>query len=424
MCSARGRVASELNASLYRLGNWEERGSGNAGPKLCPFSPTSAASPTPCMPDTRLHPNFSLTAPVPGTCDLRVQRHKGEDPCRGDEEVEERNPTDTGRRKGQLLPSMEGAAPIMCTHLEARAPHRRVGLSICVRRASSLVVPFFFLPKEGHLEIACHGQRVSSQRGTQGLPMRDTYPPTLCLAAPAYKMLPNPKQLEQYYAGETKARAEVIDELHFSEKTGHVLGVAQEKGREAKDKASGAADHAMGRSQDAMGATRDKAREAADRTMGMGRDAKETTRDKAYQAKDAASDAAGRAMDKGRGAAEATRDKAYQAKDKASDTASDGAQQTGSYLSQTAEVAKQKAAGAAQYAKETVVAGKDKTGAILQQAGETVMSTAVGAKDKVVSTAVGAKDAVVNSLGMAGENKDGTTNAGKDTSTYKPGRDY
>lgn len=54
------------------------------------------------------------------------------------------------------------------------------------------------------------------------------------------------------------------------------------------------------------------------------------------------------------------------------------------------------------------------------------MSTAVGAKDKVVSAAVGAKDAVVNSLGMAGENNDGTTNARKDTSTYKPGtgRDY
>ena len=59
------------------------------------------------------------------------------------------------------------------------------------------------------------------------------------------------------------------------------------------------------------------------------------------------------------------------------------------------------------------------------QAGETVMNTAAGAKDKVVSTAVGAKDAVMNSLGMAGENDDGTTtNPGKDTSTYKPGRDY
>ena len=55
------------------------------------------------------------------------------------------------------------------------------------------------------------------------------------------------------------------------------------------------------------------------------------------------------------------------------------------------------------------------------------MSTAVGAKDTVVNTAVGAKDAVMNSLGMAGENNDGTTgttNAGKDTSTRKPGRDY
>ena len=54
------------------------------------------------------------------------------------------------------------------------------------------------------------------------------------------------------------------------------------------------------------------------------------------------------------------------------------------------------------------------------------MNTAVGAKDTVVSTAVGAKDAVMNSLGMAGENNDGTTttNAGKDTSTRKPGRDY
>ena len=53
------------------------------------------------------------------------------------------------------------------------------------------------------------------------------------------------------------------------------------------------------------------------------------------------------------------------------------------------------------------------------------MNTAAGAKDKVVSTAVGAKDAVMNSLGMAGENDDGTTtNSGKDTSTYKPGRDY
>jgi len=60
------------------------------------------------------------------------------------------------------------------------------------------------------------------------------------------------------------------------------------------------------------------------------------------------------------------------------------------------------------------------------QAGEKVMNTAVGAKDTVVSTAVGAKDAVMNSLGMAGENNDGTTttNAGKDTSTRKPGRDY
>jgi len=55
----------------------------------------------------------------------------------------------------------------------------------------------------------------------------------------------------------------------------------------------------------------------------------------------------------------------------------------------------------------------------------TVVSTAVGAKDTVVNTAVGAKDAVMNSLGMAGENNDGTTtNAGKDTSTRKPGRDY
>ena len=53
------------------------------------------------------------------------------------------------------------------------------------------------------------------------------------------------------------------------------------------------------------------------------------------------------------------------------------------------------------------------------------MSTAVGAKDTDVNTAVGAKDAVMNSLGMAGENNDGTTtNAGKDTSTRKPGRDY
>jgi hypothetical protein len=53
------------------------------------------------------------------------------------------------------------------------------------------------------------------------------------------------------------------------------------------------------------------------------------------------------------------------------------------------------------------------------------MSTAVGAKDTLVNTAVGAKDAVMNSLGMAGENKDGTIiNAGKDTSTRKPGRDY
>ena len=55
----------------------------------------------------------------------------------------------------------------------------------------------------------------------------------------------------------------------------------------------------------------------------------------------------------------------------------------------------------------------------------TVVSTAVGAKDTDVNTAVGAKDAVMNSLGMAGENNDGTTtNAGKDTSTRKPGRDY
>lgn len=59
------------------------------------------------------------------------------------------------------------------------------------------------------------------------------------------------------------------------------------------------------------------------------------------------------------------------------------------------------------------------------QAGEKVINTAAGAKDTVVSTAVGAKDAVMNSLGMAGENDDGTTtNAGKDTSTRKPGRDY
>jgi hypothetical protein len=59
---------------------------------------------------------------------------------------------------------------------------------------------------------------------------------------------------------------------------------------------------------------------------------------------------------------------------------------------------------------------------------DTVVSTAVGAKDTVVSTAVGAKDAMMNSLGMAGEDKDGTTttDAGKDTSTCKPGtgRDY
>ena len=56
---------------------------------------------------------------------------------------------------------------------------------------------------------------------------------------------------------------------------------------------------------------------------------------------------------------------------------------------------------------------------------DTVVSTAVGAKDTDVNTAVGAKDAVMNSLGMAGENNDGTTtNAGKDTSTRKPGRDY
>uniref|UniRef100_A0A0A9BUP8 Uncharacterized protein n=1 Tax=Arundo donax TaxID=35708 RepID=A0A0A9BUP8_ARUDO len=57
---------------------------------------------------------------------------------------------------------------------------------------------------------------------------------------------------------------------------------------------------------------------------------------------------------------------------------------------------------------------------------DTVVSTAVGAKDTVVSTAVGPKDAAMNTLGMAGENKDGstTTNTGKDTSTYKPGRGY
>ncbi|KAF8717145.1 hypothetical protein HU200_026262 [Digitaria exilis] len=78
--------------------------------------------------------------------------------------------------------------------------------------------------------------------------------------------------------------------------------------------------------------------------MGMGHDAMEVTRDKAYQAEDAASDTAG-------------------------DRARDGAQQTGSYLSQTAEVAGDLWTCEAYSA---------------MQAGETVMNTAVGIKDKVV----------------------------------------
>jgi hypothetical protein len=112
------------------------------------------------------------------------------------------------------------------------------------------------------------------------------------------------------------------------------MGAAQEKGREAKHKAS----------------------DAADRAMGMGHDAGEAAKDRAYRAKDAASGAAGRA-----------RDIASDAAGAAEDRARDGAQQTGSYVAQTAEAARQKAAGAALYAKDTVVASKDKTGALLQQ---------------------------------------------------------
>nr|XP_051205738.1 late embryogenesis abundant protein 14-like isoform X2 [Lolium perenne] len=110
-----------------------------------------------------------------------------------------------------------------------------------------------------------------------------------------------------YRDGEAKARAE--------EKTGHVMGSAQEKARDAKDTVSDAAGHAMDRSGDA----------------------KEATKEKAYEAKDVASDATGRAMDKGRGAAEATKEKGCEAKDKAAGT----------------EAAKQKASGAAQYTVDT-----------------------------------------------------------------------
>ncbi|OEL14930.1 hypothetical protein BAE44_0024051 [Dichanthelium oligosanthes] len=88
----------------------------------------------------------------------------------------------------------------------------------------------------------------------------------------------------------------------------------------------------------------------------------------------------------------------HDAKDAASDAGDrtrGGAQQTGSYVSQTAKAARQKAAAAAQ-------GDGDEHG----HGGEL-------------------KDKVMNSLGMAGENNDGTANsAGKDTSTYKPGRDY
>ena len=100
----------------------------------------------------------------------------------------------------------------------------------------------------------------------------------------------------------------------MQEKTGQVMGAAQEKGREAKHKAA----------------------DAADRAMGMGHDAREATRDRAYRAKDAASDAAGRAMVKGYDNMEVTREKAYEARDSASDAsgaardrARGGAQQTG-----------------------------------------------------------------------------------------------